>query len=135
MYWIDLSLAPGQYWEDDVRNKSWKFIAALSAVIVLVSVVGSYNVEADGSRLVYVESDGYLLPSGFTSRSDVDFRHSFKRGFSARMGPKALKELSLIDGITISDVPMLYPSVLPADQFPYGVEQIYDDPNITATSG
>ncbi|MCH9010804.1 MAG: S8 family serine peptidase, partial [Chloroflexi bacterium] len=118
-----------------MRNKSWKFIAALSAVIVLVSVVGSYDVEADGSRLVYVESDGYLLPSGFTSRSDVDFRHSFKRGFSARIGPRALKELSQMDGVVISDVPMLYPSVVPADQFPYGVEQIYDDPNITATSG
>ncbi|MCH8063181.1 MAG: S8 family serine peptidase [Chloroflexi bacterium] len=117
-----------------MRNKSWKFIATLSAVIVLVSVVGSYDVAADGSRLVYVESNGYLLPSGFTSRSDVEFRHGFRKGFSARMGPKALKELSKMAGVTVSDVPMLYPSV-PTDQTPYGVEQIYDDPNVTATSG
>ncbi len=117
-----------------MRNKSWKFIAALAAVIVLVSVVGSYSAEADGSRLVYVQYNGYLMPSGFTSRPDVEFRHSFKKGFSAKVGPRALKELSKMDGITISDVPMLYPSV-PADQTPYGMEQIYDDPNITATSG
>ena len=81
-----------------------------------------------------MEGEGYLLPSGFTSRSDVKFRHSFKRGFSAKIGPRALKELSEMDGITVTDVPILFPSV-PDDQTPYGMEQIYDDPDITATSG
>ena len=117
-----------------MSNKSWKFIATFSAVIVLFSVVGSYSAEADGSKPVYVEVNGYALPSGFTSRSDVKFRHSFRRGFSAQLGPNALNELRNMDGMTISDVPMLYPSV-PADQTPYGMEQIYNDPDIAATSG
>ena len=117
-----------------MRNRSWKVIAALAAVIVLVLVVGSYSAEADGSKLVYVERDGYAMPSGFMTRSDVKYRHGFKKGFSAKMGPKALKELNKMKGITVSDVPIFRISG-PVDQTPYGMEQIYDNPDITETSG
>lgn len=67
-------------------------------------------------------------------RADIDVRHDFPNGFSATIPATARRGIEKRPGVTVHDVPIHHLSI-PSDQTPYGIEQIYDDPGITSTSG
>ena len=84
---------------------------------------------------VFIEVDDEETKNGLKARADVLERHNFPNGFSAMIPAGAKEKIESILGVSVHDVPIHHLSVVPSDQTPYGMEQIYDNTSITSTSG
>ena len=110
---------------------------ALLLVIAVVAVLTASPVfGAGGDKLVvFVEVDDPVTKKKLKDRPDVSKRHEFPNGFSATIPAKSRKGIESRPGVTVHDVPVYQLTTVPSDQTPYGIEQIYNDPTITSTSG
>lgn len=116
-------------------NRRWGILAALTAAMVLASMMGTYQANADAPDYVYINADeGSPEVQAFLTRGDVHYRRGHKGGFSAKVEGSAKSELHKL-GVTVSDIAVYHPNGVPSDPTPYGIEQIYSDPGITQTSG
>lgn len=107
---------------------------------------------------VYMDVKDPGLKKEIMQRPDVSVRHEFKTGvFSAEVPIKTMDALGKRKGVTLTLVPLFYITkppwcpdnpdhpacrdkeegtrATPSDQTPYGIEQVYNNSNITSTSG
>ena len=83
--------------------------------------------------IVFFEVDRNI-GQNLRNQPGIEVRHDFANGFSAQIPLSARAGLESRPGVIIHDV-VTHRITAPSDQTPFGIEQIYDDPSITATSG
>lgn len=101
------------------------------ASILIFSTFGSLGY----SKSVYLVKD-------HSSKANFEVRHSFDNGFTTRLNRLEIHNLEA-QGIEVEAVALWQPLALPkgkaraipSDQIPWGIEMIYDDSEITSTSG
>lgn len=118
-----------------MANRKWGVLAALAVAIALTFLIGAYNVNADAPEYLYVEGDeNSPQAQRFLARDDVYYRHGFQDGFSVKVEGGAKREIKKL-GFKVSDIAVYQPNGTPSDPTPYGIEQIYSDPDVDQTSG
>lgn len=110
---------------------------SLSLMIIFsVSVVGLVPLVSSVEKtVVFIEVNNPQEINLLKQQPDIEVRHDFPNGFSATIPANARNGIEKRPGVTVHDVPIYQLSVLPSDQTPYGIEQIYSDSGIIATSG
>lgn len=123
----------------DLVNQLFKKISSISLSIMIIfgaSVLGFVPlVSSDEKTVVFIEVDNPQNIPILKQQINGEIRHDFPNGFSITIPVNAIKGIEQRPGVTVHNVPIYQLSVLPSDQTPYGIEQIYGDTGITATSG
>ncbi len=113
----------------------WLVRPLLAFIVVATLVIGSLAAAQETpTDVVFVQVDEGSTKKALKSHADLKLRHEFPNGFSAEVKRKSRKKIDDMPGVEILDVPKHQLSV-PSDQTPYGMEQIYDETGMTATSG
>jgi len=111
---------------------------ASSSVVISSPVSAQTLAEKDSSSaekiVVFIEVDNPKTKNQLKALPDVVLRHDFPNGFSATIPAPAREGIEKRPGVTVHDVP-IHRLLVPSDQTPYGIEQIYNDSTITSTSG
>ena len=120
-----------------VSNRKWLgltliIVIALMAALAVMPVFGS---DHNGKIVVFIEVEDPDEKQKLKDRPDVATKHDFPKGFSANIQAKARQGIEKKPGVTVHDVPVYDLTTTPSDQTPYGIEQIYNDPGISSTSG
>ena len=114
-------------------------VSSISLAITIVLgalVVGLIPLAAGAEKLVvFIEVDDLQSRQALKDLPAVGVRHDFPNGFSATIPASARRGIEERPGVTVHDVPIYHLSVVPSDQTPYGIELIYNYPEIMSTSG
>ena len=127
-------------------------LSIIFVLLVAVFISGIVLAQNQNAKSVYlIKSDNADLKAKF------GVRHNFDAGFTTKLNVKEVKELQK-QGIEVEDVPLYQPlappgacspwpecknsnddgssdRLTPSDQTPWGIEKVYNNPNISSTSG